>query len=273
MENLIEKLKKVELEIFKVFVDVCSRLDLKYYVIGGTLLGAVRHQGFIPWDDDIDVGMPREDYEIFIRKAQAILPDYYFLQNTKTDNGYLQNFSKIRDSRTTFIETTAKNHKINHGVYIDIFPLDGFVDNNKLQNNFFKTNSMLKRRIGMEYYRHPSSQTLKYKLGRFLLKLLYPSIKYVLEKRDRLYEKYRGDRLVANHGSAWGKKEIFPKEWYSDGVVLKFEECDVMAPKEWDKILTQVYGDYMTPPPEDKRSGHHYTDIIDLENPYTKYVK
>ena len=131
-----QRIKEIELEIFKVFLDIANKLDIKYYLIGGTLLGAVRHKGFIPWDDDIDVGLPRKDYEKFIAEAQKYLPDYYFLQTYETDPEYPLSFAKIRDSRTTYLETALNNKKINHGVFFDIFPLDFYPENEKDQDIF-----------------------------------------------------------------------------------------------------------------------------------------
>ena len=118
------KLKAKELEIFKVIIDICDRLNLRYYVIGGTLIGAIRHKGFIPWDDDIDIGMMRKDYDIFLREAPKYLPEQYFLQTVWSDPEYLNCFAKVRDSNTTFVEIPVAKRKINHGVFVDVFPLD-----------------------------------------------------------------------------------------------------------------------------------------------------
>ena len=118
------RIKEIEIEIFKSFISVCEHLNLTYYVLDGTLLGAVRHKGFIPWDDDIDVGMPREDYEVFLREGQALLPEEYFIQTFDSDPEYLANYAKIRNNNTTFVETSVRHRKINHGVFIDVFPLD-----------------------------------------------------------------------------------------------------------------------------------------------------
>jgi len=120
------RLKAIELDIFKAFLKVCKENDLRYFLAGGTLLGAVRHKGFIPWDDDMDVLMPRKDYDRFLEIGQSLLPPEYFLQTRQTDREYPCNFAKIRDSRTTFVEKSLKDRVINHGVYIDIFPLDYF---------------------------------------------------------------------------------------------------------------------------------------------------
>lgn len=124
INSTLEQLKVVELEMLKEFISVCKKLNLRYYALGGTLLGAVRHKGFIPWDDDIDIGMPRADYEIFIRKAQTLFPDHLFIQSIHSENDYLMCFAKLRNSHTTFIESSLRDFKINHGIYIDIFPLD-----------------------------------------------------------------------------------------------------------------------------------------------------
>ena len=117
-------LQQKELELLTLFIQICSQLELRYYLVCGTALGAVKYGGFIPWDDDVDVSMPREDYEVFLQKAPALLPEHVFLQNYRTDPAFPQIFSKLRNSNTTYIEKSAGKLPINHGIYIDIFPLD-----------------------------------------------------------------------------------------------------------------------------------------------------
>ena len=127
----VSALKQVELDIFVEIINVCDKLKLRYYVVGGTLLGAVRHKGFIPWDDDIDLGMLREDFNIFLEKAPALLPDHMFLQTIWTDSGYLAPYAKVRNNNTTFIESTVAHQNMNHGVFVDIFPLDYYPEDDK----------------------------------------------------------------------------------------------------------------------------------------------
>jgi len=105
----LKKLKDMEVSMLRECISVCEKLGIKYYLIGGTLLGAVRHGGFIPWDDDIDIAMTRADYEVFVSKAQEFLPNNLFLQTNKTDPEALMNFAKIRNSDTAFIETSTKD--------------------------------------------------------------------------------------------------------------------------------------------------------------------
>ena len=137
-----QKLKEIQLKMLKEFINICNKLDLKYYVIGGTALGTIRHNGFIPWDDDIDVGMPRHDYEKFILMGQSLLSQGYFIQTHISDPLYPNNFAKIRDSSTTFIEQVVKDIDMHHGVYLDVFPLDG-VAPSKLKKLFFKLKNKL----------------------------------------------------------------------------------------------------------------------------------
>ena len=111
-------LQKKQLDILKAFIKVCEKHNLRYFLVGGTALGAIRHKGFIPWDDDIDVGMPREDYDKFVLLQDEYKGTPYFIQTYKTDPCYIYNFGKLRDSSTTFIESQYKNHRINHGVWI-----------------------------------------------------------------------------------------------------------------------------------------------------------
>ena len=118
-------LQKRLLVILKEFARVCGKHNLRYFLNGGTCLGAIRHKGFIPWDDDVDVMMPREDYEKFLTLQYEYEGTPYFIQSWKSDPRYTYGFAKLRDSSTTFIEDFYRNHRINHGVWIDIFPLDG----------------------------------------------------------------------------------------------------------------------------------------------------
>ena len=269
-EEQLKEIKIIEKELFISFISVCEKLNLKYYLLGGTLLGAVRHQGFIPWDDDIDVGMPREDYEIFLEKGQALLPDGFFLQSYKSDPNYPNCFAKIRNSNTTYLETSVKNCDMNHGVFIDIFPLDYYPDDKKTKDRFIFKKNLLNIRISSVY--QSKRKKLKVRLISFLLKLRYPSYKMAVKKREKLYKSISTGSMLANYGGAWGAKEIVPKEWYGEGVWLEFEGLSVRAPIEYDKWLSQVYGDYMQLPPADKRCPHHYVDVLDFEKSYREYV-
>lgn len=274
----LQEMKSCELNILKAFLEVCDRLSLHYYLLGGTLLGAVRHQGFIPWDDDIDVGMPREDYEIFLRDGQKYLPEYYFLQSLHSEPDYHLNFAKIRDSRTTFVEYSVRRRKINHGIFIDIFPLDIYPAEEKARAAMDRHQQQFKYRLRAEVEipemsRHGAVAEMGLKVLSGLTKLRYPNYRKALERREILQSTASGGDCWANYCGAWGKKEIVPACWYGQGRELTFEGLTVTGPEHYEKWLTQVYGDYMQLPPEEKRVGHHYAEIIDLDMPYTHYME
>lgn len=270
----LEKIKKCELEMLEHFIKACEKLNLKYYLMGGTLLGAVRHQGFIPWDDDIDVGMLREDYEVFISKAAEFLPENYFVQTHLTDPEYPYNFAKIRNSETTFLETTLRKLNINHGVFIDVFPLDIYPDDQaEIKTLEFKKKFYLSRIKEVFYGEAGQHQSLLGKVQFVLAKICYPDYKKAVIKKEALLKSVKNGAKIANHGGAWGAKEIVPAQWYGEGAPLVFEGISVRGPKEYDLWLTQVYGDYMKLPPVEKRITHHYTDAIDVEKSYKHYTK
>lgn len=263
------QLKAIELDIFKTIICICEKLNLRYYVIGGTLIGAIRHKGFIPWDDDIDIGMTREDYNVFLKEAPGLLPEHLFLQTIWSDPQYLNCFAKVRNSNTTFIEKPVAHRKINHGVFVDIFPLDYYPETEKEQKRLSKKMRQYNARIAAEY--RYSQLTCKQKLFLFLNKCRHPSWRTVLEKRDRLFQSFPKTQWLADYGGF--ASETAPSSWYGEGVQVPFEGMQVTAPKEYDKLLTQIYGDYMTPPPVEKREGHHDTQVLDLEKSYTAYMK
>lgn len=271
-EATLTELKKIEIAMLREFVNVCDQLKLRYYLLGGTLLGAVRHQGFIPWDDDIDVGMLREDYEIFLQKGAALLPEHLFIQTNQSDPGYVHCFAKIRNSNTTFVEISARKMNIHHGVFIDIFPLDFYPDDAGERRKFDWSRKWYEHRISV-VFDLPGNYTLKGVVKKCLTKILLPSLQAAIEKRDALYQKVPVSSMIANYGGAWGKKEIVPASWYGKGAKVMFEGMELSAPAEYDKWLTQVYGDYMQLPPVEKRVGHHYVEAADLHAPYTQYMR
>lgn len=267
------RIKQIETEMLKHFVDICKELNLKYYVWGGTLLGAVRHKGFIPWDDDIDVGMPRKDYNIFMEKAKAFLPEYYFLQNYITDPEYTLGYAKLRDSRTAYIETAFNKKKnMNHGMFIDIFPLD-YYPNLKLRQFIYDKRMTVYNKRLRDSLNIVHSTQLKFRLYTKIAAFLLPDEHIACEKRDALMSSVKSSNTLANICGAWGKKEYMPIEWIGNGTLLEFEGMKVVAPEYYDKCLTQVYGDYMTLPPVEKRKSHHNVDVVDFDNSYKNYIK
>ncbi len=266
----LEKLKKCEFQMLKCFKEICDSLNIKYYILGGTLLGAVRHKGFIPWDDDVDVFIPRKDYELFLQKAQELMPKHYFLQTHETDENYPNNFAKLRDSSTTFIEKSCRNIKMNHGVYIDIFPLDYYPVSAYKRILFKIKKRLLTWRINTIF--DLGKLSLKTKIATFVSILIYPSRKKAIEKREKLFKSVKTTDMVVNNSGAWLSKEIVPLEWCKDGVMLEFEGLQLRGPTEYDEWLRFVYGDYMKLPPENERIPHHFVEVFDLEKPYTEYI-
>ena len=265
----LQSLKNCERDMLSEFVRICDKHGIKYFVQGGTLLGTVRHGGFIPWDDDVDVSLHRDDYEKFIAVAQKELPDYYFLQTKDTDPEYPNNFAKIRDSRTTFIESSAKKLNINHGAYIDIFPLDNYPSGKKAKVYELKK-KLLTQRIYKAFYMPHMSFIAK--IITMITMILFPSLRGAVDKREKLFKSVPYSDRVVNNSGAWLDKEIIPREWVQDTIQMEFEGIKVNVSDKFDEWLTYVYGDYMSLPPENERVGHHYVDIFDMNKSYTEYI-
>ncbi len=267
----IAKLKNTEIDLLKEFISVCNQLNLKYYIIAGTLIGAIRHGGFIPWDDDIDVAMPREDYEKFIAQGQELLPPHLFIQTNETDPEYAFNYAKIRNSNTTFIEESNRNLHINSGVFLDIFVLDHFPKGTIRRKYIMFKDKVYLTAIGRIFYRKSISRGLK--LRQKITKLLFASPYDALNKREKFIRSFKESGLLHNFCSNYQEKEIVPAQWYGEGVLVDFEGIKVNAPTQYDLLLKHIYGDYMKLPPEEKRVSHHTTDVIDLDNSYKNYIK
>lgn len=267
-------LQKVELELLKVFIDVCNKLNLNYFLVCGSCLGAARHGGFIPWDDDMDVGMYREDYNKFMEQAPALLPEGIFLQNYKTDPKFPMVFAKLRNSNTTYVETDYSHLDVHHGVFIDIFPLDGYPPDSKEQK---KT-----RLMEMKFSLLHSTAFKLNPNARWKGRILYRVLRLLgchkrLGKYNTKHELYRSQFSVEKCGlvrdlGTKHKTPGIPKEYFGGGQEVLFEGIPVRIPANSDGYLTCLYGDWRELPPPEEQVGHHYYAICDTEKPYTYYL-
>ena len=273
--NWIQDFKQVQIDMLKIFIKICEEYDLKYYLIGGSCLGAVRHGGFIPWDDDIDVGMPRKDYDRFSKIAKKELPTNLFFQTFLTDSEYPNIFGKLRNSDTTYIESSVKNLSINHGVYIDVFPLDIAPNNVLIRKSINILMKVYQISVSRCFDGRLTKSTSLFKnLGKKTIWALLPNVKNSIIRRDKVARLFQSAscKYIANYGGAWGEKEVMPCAVFGEGRKILFEGIEVLIPENYDEYLTRLYGDYMTPPPIEKQIGHHYYEIADMKKSYKEYT-
>ncbi len=268
----MNELQRVEFDLLQNFVNICNKLDLKYYLVCGSALGAVKYNGFIPWDDDIDVALLRDDYNIFLEKAPEMLPDYIFLQNYKSDLSFPQIYSKLRNSNTAFIEKSAADLPINHGINIDIFPLDGYPETSYAQK-LFEVKKRIYGALLLSVYNVPRKGFSRYLNKFFNFIKLKNHIHFVSARFEKFISKYSSDDslILCNHGNWQGKLDYSPREHFGSGEFFNFEGLEVRIPKEYDKYLSQKYGDYMSELPEEKQKSHHNCIVCDCNNSYKKY--
>lgn len=266
-------LQKKEFEILKNFIQICEKLDIKYFFVCGSALGAVKYGGFIPWDDDIDVALFRDDYDRFIKEAPKLLPENLFLQNCHSEEKFPTVYSKLRDSETTFIEKSSKFLPINHGIYIDVFPLDGY-PKEKSKKNIFEIRKKIYACLVSSAYYVPDSW--KHKFLKKICKIIgvNKNTQRVAKSYEKFISKYsvEDSEFLCNHGNWQGRLEYAPKWHYGSGTIAKFEGLDVRIPENYDAYLTQKYGDWRKDPPEEQQHSHHCYIVCDLDRPYTDYV-
>lgn len=275
-----EKRKKVwaaELQMLKKFDEICQKHNLTYYAYYGTLLGAVRHQGFIPWDDDIDVVMFRDDYEKFQAIAPEEFKEPYFYQNTYTDR-VMWALSKIRDSRTTAVEPQFRHlgSSFHQGIFIDIFPFDNVKDG---VNSQFETIEQIQQLLWLSIVNPEAiikamEEGQKLYLGTdFLINHLQKNV----QEKFKIFESFNRSCLEQSKKVNYLIEEIYPdevscksveKDWFHDIIYLPFEHLQIPAPAEYDKILTQCYGNYH----QFVQGGSAHEDImLEPDIPYKEY--
>ena len=244
---------KVLLDILETLIGICDRHGLQYSLIGGSLLGAMRHKGIIPWDDDIDIAMPRPDYEKLQQILPKELPPHLFMQTSATDFEYDITHVKIRDSRTTALEMThvKMGRRYNMGIFLDVFPLDGLSPDDKVRAGQARFMKIIRIIYALSLRR--KHETLKSRIGglfsRMARKCLGESRLYKM--REGIFARYScADCEEVGLGLAeWGFRDCFRwrSEWFSEYIIVPFEYLDVKVPKMYDEILTKQYGDWRVP--------------------------
>ena len=258
-ELSLPELKEIELEILKAFHAFCVEHDLRYYLAYGTLLGAIRYKGFIPWDDDVDVLMPREDYNRFLELYKD--SDRYRLLAFEKDPAVLFPYAKICDM-TTRKEESDYCSKVPLGVDIDIFPLDYWDDDLQEAKREVKRISRSMFCLGLAKLRKPDSL---HPVKRFAKGLLMRWCRlrggaYYVRKilREAVKDEQRGSRYMGTKTwCVYGERNIVPAEAFSDGIEIAFEDGTFFAPVGYDAYLTCLYGDYLPEPPKEKQKTHH----------------
>lgn len=271
----IRQLQEKSFEILLYLKSFCDKYNIRFFLIGGSCIGALRHQGFIPWDDDIDVMMLREDYERF----HILWEKYgdhknYSLCRTSKENNYHQPTSTFKNNNTTFINQHSKDEDINHGIYLDIGPLDCRPNS--------KTKRFIQAIFAMSFslfnsQRLPNSQgkTLRL-LTKIILTLIpFKSIRYYIWKfSEKQMIKYKLEECKYVSEMVIGPKAIkrlLPKEWFTKTKLVKFEGYDMPIPAGAEQWMTMAFGNYMEYPPIEERKPKHKIVLIDTENSYKKY--
>ena len=277
-QNKLRQLQLTELGMLMDVVNVCDRNGITYYLSSGTLLGAVRHKGFIPWDDDIDIEIPIDEYRRFLEIAQSELGDQYFVQNYITDPNFNFAYTRIRKNNTTFLDPYHMTYQIHHGVWIDIFPL---VALNMGKSLYVKRKILsLSNFVQIQNKIDSHKEEFEKMLGSAGMKIMSTFSKLPMKTRQKIHAGllntvFDADPAKCTHrANVWGNiTTVFPKEVYEgEPELLEFEGFMLKVPHQYKRYLEIKYGDYMKLPPEDQRKGHGTNIIIDLENSYKKYT-
>ena len=261
----LNKIQAVELAVLKEFIRVCELLKVEYFVDGGTAIGAVRHGGFIPWDDDVDLAMPRSDYQKFCKEANIYLSKDFYLQTPYNDKNCPYYYSKLRVNGTEFIEYCNRKVNMHQGIYIDIYPFDEVPDDEKDNIRQFKKMQFLTRLFTLHQSPDISSEPVSFSdriksAIRHILHWVTKCIPYSLlsNQIERTMTKYNGTNqsAIACVYSPKRNWDYIPKDKIYPLKDLKFEDISVKIVNDYDYYLRNLYGDYMEFPPENERFGH-----------------
>ncbi len=265
MEYDLKALQNKEIEILKFIADACDKLQIQYFIFYGSLLGAIRHKGFIPWDDDMDICMMREDYERFLKEGQKYLPENLLIQHYTTEIETNNLFIKVRDKNTLFLEQDNRDLDICHGIFVDIFPIDRISDKPSIQKKEFK------RRIFFDKVICCYSKTAISTIVSLPKRILSTIVHYTFCKLYPKYKLMKKEDIRRKKVNEKGENFYLRDSQYDRGCgnIVEIAETqkytfggeEFFGPKNYDMVLTALYGDYMQLPPEEKRRTHKPLEI------------
>ena len=259
----MNKAQKKQFELLKELDRICKKNNIKYFLCGGTLLGAVRHKGFIPWDDDVDIEMLREDFEKFKKVCKKDLNKKYFYQDIETDKYYGNLFAKLRINNTKYVERITKNTKAHNGIYLDIFPIDNYDDIDKPN---IKKVIILRMLLLLKNKYIIDANTFVKKIELLCLKImsLFFTKKCIINKINKLVRNNtnKDSEKVIDYFDVLFDRLVYQRKWYTKQKEYEFEGRKFTGTYYYDEYLTHLYGDYMKIPPKEDRVTH---DIVEIE--------
>ena len=266
MDEKLRKLQITQTEMLDVIDKICRENNIPYSLYAGTLLGAVRHQGFIPWDDDLDICMSRENYNRFIELWTHVRPEGFVLQNKETDPDFTQSFTKIRKENTEFLQYEWEAGKYHTGIFIDIFPIDR-IPSGKMMRLFFYWDVMKYQLFTREFI--PSKANIVVKtVSKILLSINSK------EKRNVKHKKLLNNITKYNQNceletvaieTMGSMKKTYSKTMLDKYVLLPFEGREFMCFAEWEHYLQNKFGNYMQLPPENERCWRHHPIVLEFD--------
>jgi len=267
-----KKIWIVLLDLMLTFDEVCKKHNLTYFLEAGSLLGAIRHKGFIPWDDDVDVLMPRNDYHRFLELSDEFVAPY-FLQTPYTDEGYFYSFPKIRNSNTTALNQMFAFQNFNHGMWLSIFPIDNW-DVNGGEERYAKIKELnmdnsTYMRMSNPYLSEKDQDRVKNYCGRDPFETIKELDKIAQECNDYKTEFVTvGSTAVISYS-----RKLWYAEDFASAIDWDFEDFKFPVPVGYDRFLKVMYGDYMKLPPIEERGLHHGGTIFNADIPYKEFLE
>ena len=269
-ELSVEETQNISLEILDIIAHICECLNLRYYLFYGTLIGAIRHKGYIPWDDDLDIMMPRRDHDILMDYLKEHISEYKYLEvfNHEINSEYPYMITRISDNRYRIIMDNEEEYGM--GVFIDIYPFDGLGNTKEEALKYALKGDRLsslcyqstRKRFAIETTTSAFRKFIK--LPVFLIAKLYGKdrFQYKLGKLARVKSYDESEYVGCVVWLSGGEKDIFPRKWFDEYIMAPFGEKKYRIPKEYDTFLRHIYGNYMELPPEKDRIGHHNYKVV-----------